>query len=206
LRARPSRADIPYVYFLLSTYFFWLAIAESMGRAGMIMIENAEIVKKVSFPNVVLPVAITLSAYLHSLVGVMLFVLIFVFTGLAHLQLFFVVPVFLLQVLFSVGLALLLSAIIPYMRDLQQVMGYVIQGMFFLSPVLYSLDSIPEKFRNLAYLNPATVYIESYHRIIFDRAFPGIWQILMMCGISSVFLIGGAAVFGKLSEGFADIL
>jgi ABC-type polysaccharide/polyol phosphate export permease len=120
--------------------------------------------------------------------------------------LFFIVPVLILQLLFSLGVAMLLAAIIPYMRDLQQIIGYVLQGMFFLSPVLYSLDAIPEKVRGLTYLNPATFYIESYHKIIFERAFPGLMYTGGMVFFSGFFLFVGIKVFAKLNEGFADIL
>jgi ABC-type polysaccharide/polyol phosphate export permease len=92
------------------------------------------------------------------------------------------------------------------MRDLQQVLGYVLQGMFFLSPILYSLDAIPEGVRKFTYLNPLTFYIESYHKIIFERAFPDLWSVGGMLFFSGSFLFLGRKVFLKLNEGFADIL
>jgi len=207
MRVRPySNAQIPYVYFLLSTFFFWLALSESFARSGTVIIENAEIVKKVHLPNIVLPLSVTLSSYLHNMIGVIIFILIFAASGSLHPHLFLIAPVLFLQFLFSVGTGMMISAIVPYVRDLQQVTGYVIQGMFFLSPVIYSLDAIPERMRGLAYLNPVTVYIESYHTIIFERSFPGLWYVVGMVCISGLSLIFGMMVFNKLKEGFADIL
>ncbi len=101
---------------------------------------------------------------------------------------------------------MLLSAIVPYMRDLQQVIGYVLQGMFFLSPVLYSLDAIPEGIRGFTYLNPLTFYIESYHKIIFEKTLPDLWSMGWMVFFSGAFLFLGRKVFLKLNEGFADVL
>ena len=76
MRVRPhANAQIPYALFLLSTYFFWLAISESISRSGMTIIENAELVKKVPFPIIILPISITLSSYLQSMVGVIFFIL-----------------------------------------------------------------------------------------------------------------------------------
>ncbi len=207
MRVRPhGNAQIPYVFFLLSTYFFWLAVSESISRSGMTIIENAEIVKKVPFPLIVLPISMTLSSYLQSMVGVIFFIIAFTFSGMSHLSMFMIVPVLILQLIFSMGVALLLSAIVPYMRDLQQVIGYVLQGMFFLSPVLYSLDAIPEGVRGFTYLNPLTFYIESYHKIIFERALPDLWSIGGMVFFSGSFLFLGRKVFLKLNEGFADVL
>ena len=207
MRVRPySNAQIPYVYFLLSTFFFWLTIPDGILRSGTVIIENAELVKKVSFPNIALPVAVTLSSYLQNMIGIVFFIIMYSLSGMAHLQMFFILPVLFLQVLFSIGAGMLMSAVVPYMRDIQQVMNYVLQGMFFLSPVLYGMDSIPEKFRSLAYLNPITVYIESYHTIIFERHFPDLRYLGGMVFISGFFLLLGLKVFNKLNEGFADIL
>lgn len=207
MRVRPhANAQIPYVLFLLSTYFFWLAISEGISRSGTTILENAEIVKKVPFPIIILPISITLSSYLQSMVGVVLFILVFTFSGLSHLSMFMIVPVLILQLLFSVGVGMLLAAIVPYMRDLQQIIGYVLQGMFFLSPILYSLEAIPENIRGLTYLNPVTLYVESYHKIILERTLPGPWYWGAMALCSGLFLFLGIKVFTKLNEGFADIL
>jgi len=207
MRVKPhSNGEVPYVLFLLSTYFFWLAISESISRSGMTIIENADLVKKVPFPIIILPISIILSSYLQSMVGVVFFILAFTFSGLSHLSMFMIVPVLILQLLFSMGVGMLLSAIIPYMRDLQQIIGYVLQGMFFLSPILYSMEAIPERFRGLTYLNPVTLYIESYHKIILERTLPGLWNWGAMAFCSGLFLFLGIKVFMKLNEGFADIL
>ena len=207
MRVKPhSNAQIPYVLFLLSTYFFWLAISEGIARSGMTIIENAELVKKVPFPIIILPISITLSCYLQSMVGVIFFILVFTFSGLSHLSMFMIVPVLILQLIFSVGAGMLLAAIIPYLRDLQQITGYVLQGMFFLSPILYSLEAIPETLRVLTYLNPVTLYVESYHKIILERTLPGLWYWGAMAFCSGLFLFLGIKVFTKLNDGFADIL
>jgi ABC-type polysaccharide/polyol phosphate export permease len=207
MRVRPySNSQVPYVIFLLSTYFFWLATSESIIRSSTTIMENSDLVKKVPFPTIVLPISVTLSGFLQNMVGVVFFILALTFSGLSHMSLFFMVPVLILQVLFSLGVAMFLAAIIPYMRDLHQLIGYVVQGMFFLSPVLYSLDAIPEKIRFLAYLNPLTFYIESYHKVIFERSLPGPWYFAGMIFFSGFFLFFGRKVFMKLNEGFADIL
>ena len=207
MRVRPhSNAQIPYVLYLLSAYFFWLAISEGIARSGMTIIENAELVKKVPFPIIILPISITLSSYLQSMVGVIVFIVVFTFSGLSHLYMFMIVPVLILQLIFSVGVGMLIAAIIPYMRDLQQIIGYVLQGMFFLSPILYSLEAIPENLRVLTYLNPVTLYVDCYHKIILERTFPALWYWGAMAFCSGLFLFLGIKVFTKLNDGFADIL
>lgn len=207
MRIRPyNNEHIPYVYYLLSTFFFWLAISEGISRSGTVLIENAELVKKVSFSNTVLPVSVTLSGYMQHMMGVFLALVIFAFSGISHVYLVYIIPVLLLQIMFSIGSGLFMAAVVPFMRDIHQIIGHVLQGMFFLSPIIYPLDAIPERFRNLAFLNPITVYIESYHMIIFEQQFPAAQYVLGMLFISLFFLFLGIRVFRKLSEGFADIL
>ena len=207
MRIRPySNANIPYVYYLLSTFVFWLAMSEGIARSGVVIIENAELVKKVSFPRNILPIAATLSSFLHNMIGVIITLVIFAFSGILHIHMLLIIPVLMLQLMFSIGIGLLMAAIVPYIRDIQQVMGQVLQGMFFLSPIIYTLENIPEKFRSFAFLNPVTVYIESYHQIIFERHFPNLMYIYGMVFISVFFFFAGIKVFHKLNEGFADIL
>lgn len=207
MRIRPyENSHIPYVYYLLSTFFFWLAMSEGIFRSGVVLIENAELVKKVSFPRIILPVSVILSSFLHNMVGVVIMIVIFAFSGILHGQMILMIPVMILQIVFSIGIGLLTAAIIPYIRDIQQIMGQVLQGMFFLSPIIYTLETIPEKFRAIAFLNPITVYIESYHQIIFERQTPNLLYICGMIFISGTFFFAGVKVFRKLNEGFADIL
>jgi lipopolysaccharide transport system permease protein len=176
MHVRPyAGGKVSYVFFLLSTYFFWLAMSDGIFRSGTTILDNAELVKKVPFPIIVLPIAVTLSGYIQNMIGVAFFIIAFSISGWLHPALLLIVPVLILQILFSLGVAMLLAAIVTYVRDLQQVIGYVLQGMFFLSPILYSMESIPEKIRPFTYLNPVTVFMESYHKIIFERSFPGIW-------------------------------
>ena len=74
MKARPyAHSTVPYIYFLLSSFFFWLAFSEGLMQASCAIISNAEMVKKVSFPNVVLPITTTLSCYVHHMVGFLIF-------------------------------------------------------------------------------------------------------------------------------------
>lgn len=207
MKARPYRdTDVPYIYFLLSSFFFWLAFSEGLLRASYAITGNAEMVKKVAFPNIVLPVTATLSTYIHHSVGFLLFLIFFFATTSFNTMIIFIVPIVLLQVFFSLGLGMFVSALLPYMRDLEQLLGPVMQGLFFLSPIIYSLDAIPEKVRVLFYFNPMTYFASSYQTIILAAELPRAFDFLIMVLISSAVFLGGFYTFKKLKEGFADVL
>ncbi len=81
MKARPyANTQMPYIYFLLSSFFFWLAFSEGISRASNVIIENSEIVKKISFPNILLPVTVTISSYLLNILGFLFFMIAYATT------------------------------------------------------------------------------------------------------------------------------
>lgn len=207
MRSRPyADTPMPYVYFLLSSYFFWLAFSEGLMRAASSILENAEIVKKVSFPNIILPVAVTLSSYIPNLIGFVLFMVVYYYMNPFSPMIVLVLPVLFLQLLFSVGAGLILSVLLPYVRDTGQILGQFLMGMFFLSPIIYSLEAVPEKLSMIFYFNPMTYFVNSYHRIILFREFPTLHSVGIMVSVSVASLVLGVLVFNRLKEGFSDVL
>lgn len=207
LKARPyANTQIPYIYFLLSSFFFWLAFSEGLSRAANSIIDNADMVKKVSFPNIVLPITVTISSYIHHMVGFVFFIIIYTFTTGFSPAVVLVIPVFLLQLFFSFGLGMLFSAFLPYLRDIGQVLGTALQGAFFLSPIIYSIEAVPEKLRMILYFNPITYFASSYQKVVLLNEFPPAGYIFIILALSVVSPIGGFYVFKKLKDGFADVL
>ena len=207
MRARPYAAtQIPYIYFLLSSFFFWLAFSEGVSRSSTSIIDNAETVKKVSFPNIFLPVTATISSYLLNIIGFFIFLLAYAMVSPLSPVIVLVIPILLLQFLFSLGLGMLMAALLPYLRDIGQILGYVLQGIFFLSPIIYSLESIPEKQRVLFYFNPFTYFASSYHAIILLKQMPPLLYLMAILLLSTASLTGGFYIFKKLKDGFADVL
>ncbi len=175
-------------------------------RAASSILENAEIVKKVSFPNIILPVAVTLSSYIPNLIGFVLFMVVYYYMNPFSPMIVLVLPVLFLQLLFSVGAGLILSVLLPYVRDTGQILGQFLMGMFFLSPIIYSLEAVPEKLSMIFYFNPMTYFVNSYHRIILFREFPTLHSVGIMVSVSVASLVLGVLVFNRLKEGFSDVL
>lgn len=207
MRARPyAQTDVPYIYFLLSSLFFWLAFSEGVSRSASVIIENAETVKKIFFPKIFLPVTVTLSSYLLNTIGFLFFIAIYSITASVSPVIVLLVPVLFLQFLFSLGLGMFLAALTPYIRDIGQLLGYFLQALFFMSPIIYSIESVPEKFRLLFYFNPFTYFATSYHSIILLKKAPPILYLGTICIISVVMFFIGYRTFKKLKDGFADVL
>lgn len=207
MKARPyANTQIPYIYFLLSSLFFWLAFSEGLMRAANSITENSEIVKKVSFPNIVLPITATISSYIHHMVGFILFIIIYAITTTFSPAIIMVVPVLILQLFFSFGMGMLLSAFLPYIRDIGQALGAALQGAFFLSPILYSIEAVPAKMRAILYFNPITYFASSYQKIILLNEVPQLSHISIILLLAISLPVCGYIVFQKLKDGFADVL
>lgn len=207
MRARPyADTQIPYIHFLLSSFFFWLAFSEGISRSATSIIDNAEMVKKVAFPNIILPVTVTISSYLHHMIGFLIFILVFSITTSFSPVILLVIPVLFLQLLFSLGLGMLLSSLLPYIRDIGQILSSVIQGMFFLSPIIYSLEAVPEQLRIIFYFNPMTYFATSYHQIILLKSMPSMTYISVILILSGATFFCGFYTFKKLRNGFPDVL
>jgi ABC-type polysaccharide/polyol phosphate export permease len=207
LKARPyATTHVPYIAFLLSSFFFWLAFSEGVVRASYTIVENSELVKKVNFPNVILPFSVICSTYLHHMIGFVIFFLLYVITYSISPQFLLIIPVLFLQLIFSLGLGMIFSAILPYIRDLSQIIGYLTQALFFLSPIIYSVEAMPEKLRFVIFFNPFTFFVTSYHKIILFRSPPQLLHIAAMVCLALVSFICGFYIFRKLKNGFADVL
>jgi lipopolysaccharide transport system permease protein len=207
MKARPyGNTQLPYIYFLLSSYFFWLAFLEGTMRAASSIIENSEIVKKISFPNIVLPFTATLSSYLPHIFGFLLFIMVYGIKTSFSPLLALILPVLLFQIIFSLGIGMVLASLMPYVRDLGQILGQALQGIFFLSPIIYSMEAVPEKLKIIFYLNPITYFVFSYQKIILLREVPSPYYLGMVVFLSLGCFSCGYFLFHKLNEGFSDVL
>jgi lipopolysaccharide transport system permease protein len=208
MKVRPyaGKVNIPYIFFMLSTIFFWFGFQESVMRSSMSVIEKGEIVKKVSMPIEVLPIVSVLLSYFNHLIGVLIFFAAAIFLYHPSALWLLVIPLTCIQIMFSMGLAFLFSALSVYVRDIPQIAGIVLQGMFFLTPIVYPIDIIPEKVRFLFYINPLTYFMRAYQEAIIYREFPNYINIMIICVLSVTTLFIGLKTFKKLKEGFADTL
>lgn len=201
-----GKVQVPYIFFMLSTIFFWFGFQESISRSSVSIIEKGEMIKKVYMPLEVLPIVSVLSSYVQHIIGAVIFLFVIaVLHGMSVLWIL-LIPVLVLQMLFSLGLGFILSAISVYLRDVPQIINIFLQGVFYFTPILYPVEIIPERIRFLIYINPLTYFIKSYQDIIIYKICPDYRYFIMMFVAASVAFFIGYKVFRKLKEGFADIL
>ena len=182
-------------------------VSECLMRAPRIISEQPNLVKKVLFP---LPILIWSSATVALAQCITALVLLFI--GLwwdagSPAWGILAMPLVLIPLLyFILGLSWALAAIGVYIRDTQQVIGLLLSLLLFLSPIFYPLSALPSPWQAWMQLNPLAYWIETARQLVFTPSWPDWGMYLMMCAISLGVALGGAFLFEKTREGFADVL
>lgn len=208
-RSRAGSLDeTQFIAFYATGLWPWLAFREGLARGTASLQNAAHLIKKIAFPNeLVVGAAVTATFVVHlggfavALVALKLFNQPIDFIG---------VPVALLAsaTLFCValGLSFALSAIQLIIRDVEQVLGPILDLLFFLTPILYPLAAVPKSLQPLVSANPLTFLLERLHDALLFR--PGLPEgadfVALACGMLA--LLAGHAVFRRLSPHFEDFV
>jgi ABC-type polysaccharide/polyol phosphate export permease len=208
IRIKVPLSDDSYLPFLFSGLFPWYAIQDGIMRGTTSIVEKGYIIKKVLIPNELFPLSANISALIHHSIGFIFFLIAYcLWKGFFPGRVLFFLPVlYVLQLIFSTGWSLLLSSMAVYFRDLTQVIGIILQGVFFLSPILYPSSSLPARFEFIIRLNPLTSLFEGYRTIIVMGKVPEPSGLLYFVAFTVAIAVAGFIVFQKLKDGFVDVL
>ena len=177
-----------YSIYLCSGVLTWGLFAEILGRGKGIFFEHANTIKKINFPRFCLPVIVVSSALLNFFIIFSLFVIFLIISGSFPGIVFFAFfPVLLIQVLFSVGLAIIVGVLNVFFRDVGQFVDILLQFWFWLTPIVYPAAIIPDQIRSFMVYNPMMILISAYQGIFVNRVLPP-WQPLFVLAVISIFL------------------
>ena len=187
----------------------WLAINEGVTRSATAILDNAPLVKKMSFPSEILVMAVVVGGLIHEGIAAVVFFGVLVFfgelswNGLPHLL--WVLPI---QVALTLGLGLLLCCVQTLFRDTIQVLNMLMMGWFFFTPIVYPLSQVPEKAYKLLLWNPLTILVTAYRRALLSGEGEGVslpmWSIVGTAAFAFLLLFLGLRLFRRLEPGFAD--
>jgi lipopolysaccharide transport system permease protein len=180
---------------------------EVLGRAPTLVLGQPSYVKKVVFPLEILPITVVLGALVNAAI-----LLAIVLAAALAIRGAIPVTVFLLPVvwvpflLLLIGVALFISSIGVYVRDLMQFVSLVGMAALFLAPIFYPMTAVPERFRWLLWLNPLTFIVEQTRAVTLFGALPD-WGGLAIYGVCALLFAWLALFwFQRIRKGFADVL
>jgi lipopolysaccharide transport system permease protein len=197
---------IPYPLFVLSALLPWTLFAEGLTRSTTTMVLNSNIMTKVYFPRLIMPLASILSPLVDFAVSFIILLAMMVYYGFVPTANIVFLPLFLLLALATaLGVGLWLSALNVRYRDFQYTVPFLIQIWMFASPVVYAASLVPESFRVWYGLNPMAGVIEGFRWALLGNGSPSA-MILVSVGMVIVLLVSGMFYFRRMEQYYADIV
>ena len=185
-----AAADAHYAYsiYLCAGVLTWGLFAEIVARAQGMFVEQANLIKKISFPRICLPLIVVLDALVNFGIIFGLFTVFLLasgsFPGWVFLAIF---PVLLIQVLLAIGLGMIAGVLNVFFRDVGQFMTIAMQFWFWLTPIVYPASILPPEVRSMLDWNPMARVIEAYQAILVQGQAPG-WTGLLPVALLAVLL------------------
>ena len=194
-----------YTMYLCVALLPWTCFTATIQQGTFAVVTNGNIVKKVYFPREILPISVVTSGMVNFLITsvVMFAFLIFGGVGLTPYAFFFPI-IFLLQYLIMLAITFILSAVTVYVRDLEHLVGLTLMVLFYATPIVYTMDSIPANLSWILNLNPMTHVITAYRDILYYQQMPNWGSIAILFGIALIVFIAGYYIFKKLERNFAE--
>jgi len=203
----PGMEGVDYLAFLALGFWPWFAFSEAVTRATTVIRDNAGLIGKVSLPRSVLVVARVLGVFILHGVGfafvLTLLPLVGVNVSLSGIPI--VVLLWLPLLILAMGMAFLSASLQVFVRDFEQVVAYLLQIGFFLTPILFSRDMVPGPLRIAVDLNPMTGIVQAT-RDAYLGGSVNFAQVAASVGLSLLFLIAGYVVFRRCDRYFEDYL
>jgi len=209
MRARLPGADhlFGYSIYLCAGILTWGLFAEMVGRSTNVFLENANLIKKINFPRICLPTIIAVSALVNFSIIFGLFLLFLVMIGkFPGWAITAVLPVLGIQVLLAIGLGITLGTLNVFFRDVGQLTGLMLQFWFWLTPIVYPADIVPDVLREFLIFNPMFAVVKAYQAILVHGAYPA-WGSLWPSVLAAILICAfGLITFRKRSGELVDEL
>lgn len=194
-----------YTIFLFVGLVPWNFLAASVQQSTTVITANSNLIKKIYFPRIILPLTITMTNLINMLLTfVIVFIALFVFGSQISIWYVFLPVIIVVETIFVLALTLFLSSITVYFRDLEHITGIILMAWIYLSPVIYTSEYIPSSVFNLFKMNPMFSIIESYRDVLMFNRLPDMYGLLYVLMLSMILLLVGYKVFDKLQRRFAE--
>jgi lipopolysaccharide transport system permease protein len=205
-----GRTDSPYGFgiYLCAALLPWTLFAEIIGRNTGILIERANLVKKMAFPNLLLHLYVAGTALVHAGLMIILFLLALLLAGAmpppAYLAAWLLLV--LLQLGLALGLGVLASTLNVFFRDVGQITAVVLQIWFWLTPIVYVADILPPAARRLLGYNIIAWYAAAQQEALLGESLPGAATLVSLALLSLAAMTAGVALYGALRHQIPDEL
>ena len=202
-----SIEDVPYPLFAFSGILAWSYYSEGLAMCSQSLVGNSSLITKVYFPRIIIPISAVLKGILDFGITLVIFICLMIFYSFTPTINLLLIPVGLLWLtIATLGVGLCFSAISVKYRDIGHALPFIVQLLFWISPIGYSSAKIPHKYEFLYWLNPITGVIEFFRYLLVNQSYLPWHLFLLSLFVSLIMFLLGILVFGKLERDFADVI
>ena len=200
------RMNVPnYLIYLITGVIPWNFFTTCITTGCNCVWINGGIIKKVYFPREILPISVVVAGLINFLISCVIILIFTIFGGIGiSIQLLWLPLIAIIQSALSLGLLFVLSAINVYVRDIEYLVAFLLNLLFYATPILYTASMFPGKVRWILYLNPMSTIVDAYRSIFYYKVMPNLTSLALVGILSFIILIIGYIIFRKLEKGFAE--
>lgn len=198
---------IPYPVFTFAALLPWQLFANAVSESGNSLIVNQQLITKVYFPRLVIPIAAVLVGLVDFAIGFVVLLAMMLFYGITPTLAILTLPLFIvLTVVTALAVGIWLSALNVQYRDVRYTIPFLVQIWLFVTPVAYSSSLIPEPWRPLLGLNPMAGVVEGFRWMLLGKT-EGVGPLVLLSSVVVVvLLLGGLLYFRRMEGAFSDVV
>jgi len=200
-----SASNIPYSIFLFVALLPWNLFANSLSSASGSLVGSASLITKVYFPRTILVISTIIAKIVDFLFALIILVIYMIIYQIPiNINILWVIPIFFIQQIFTLGLSLFFAASNLLYRDIQYLLSLILTLWLYLTPIIYPADIVPAQFKILFQLNPMAVIVNAYRQTILGGGTPNYLSLSIALLVSLVILFLGFSYFKSREKIFAD--
>jgi lipopolysaccharide transport system permease protein len=200
MRAKLPGIDSQYAYsiYICAGILTWGLFADIIVRSQNVFLDNANLIKKLNFPKICLPITVIGSALVNfSIIFSLFTVFLIISNDFPGLPYFALIPVLIIMMILAVGLGIIVGVLNVFFRDVGQFFGIVLQFWFWLTPIIYPATILPERLHPLMKYNPMASVVEACQKILVNGIFPNWVGLLYPLILGVILCIIGLSLFRK---------
>ncbi len=200
-----SAAAIPYSIFLFVALLPWTLFTNSLGSAAASLVSSGGLITKIYFPRTILVISTIIAKIIDFFFAISILVIYMIIYQIPITwSILWVIPIFIIQQIFTLGLSLFFSAANLLYRDIQYLLNMILLLWMYATPIIYSADAVPSKYRIFFQINPMSVIVNAYRQVILGGGEPKYSSLAIGLLVSIITLLIGFSYFKSREKIFAD--
>ena len=203
----PNNIEKFYLY-LFVALIPWNFFSSCLTGGSGCIVQQQSLVNKIYFPREVVPISYVTSAFVNMLYCEIVVLAVALFSGVHFniLGLLCLPMVMVIEYVLALGITMIMCAVNVYFRDMEHILGILSMAWMFLTPIMYDLNSVPERLRKIFMLNPMTGVVTAYRDVLYSGGVPRAEMLAVPAVMGLLLLWIGFRVFGRLKRRFSEVM